>query len=71
MNEIKTNDKVICTDNSGRKTELTIGKTYIVLATDYSDFKFDGTFLIGIKNDRGDITDYGNVRFKTKKKGEN
>lgn len=64
MDEIKSNDEIVCTDNSGRENELTINKVYTVLGTDYSDFQFDGTFLVSIKNDQGDVLDYGGIRFK-------
>lgn len=64
MDEIKSNDEIMCTDNSGRENELTINKVYTVLGTDYSDFQIDGTFLVSIKNDQGDVLDYGGIRFK-------
>lgn len=65
MNKVKINDKVLCINNLGHKNELTVGKVYTVIATDYDDFAIDGTFLICIKNDEGDMIDYGGVRFKT------
>lgn len=70
MSKIKLNDEIVCVENVGRENELTMNKSYTVLDTDYSDFKIDGTFLVSIKNDEGDICDYGGVRFRTiKKKG--
>lgn len=66
MSKIKINDEIVCVENLGRKNELTTNKVYTVLGTDYSDFKIDGTFLVSIRNDEGDICDYGGVRFKTK-----
>lgn len=66
--QFKIGDEIICVENMGRENELTIDKTYTILSIDYSDFKFDGTFLVSIRNDEGDICDYGGVRFKTKKK---
>lgn len=64
MDEIKSNDEIVCTDNSGRENELTMNKVYTVLGTDYSDFQIDGAFLVSIKNDQGDVLDYGGIRFK-------
>lgn len=64
MNEVEINDKVVCVNNSECETELTIGKIYAVIATDYDDFTIDGTFLICVKNDEGDMIDYGGARFK-------
>lgn len=68
MNRINTNDEIVCVDNLGREKELTVNKAYTVLGIDYSDFKFDGTFLVSIRNDEGDVLDYGGRRFKTKNK---
>lgn len=64
-NKVKVNDKVVCVSNSGRETELTVGKVYKVIATNYDDFATDGTFLICVKNDEGDMIDYGGIKFKT------
>lgn len=64
MNEVSINDTVVCKNNSGREMELTVGKEYRVVYTDYRDFLYDGTFLLGVKNDEGDLVDYGGVRFK-------
>lgn len=61
----KVNDKVVCVDNSGRETELTRGKVYTVIATNYDDFAIDGTFLVCVENDEGDMIDYGGVKFET------
>lgn len=65
MNKVKINDKVVCVNNSGHENELTVGKAYTVIATDYDDFMIDGTFLICIRNDEGDMIDYGGAKFKT------
>lgn len=68
MDEIKSNDGIVCIDNSGRENELTMNKVYTVLGTDYSDFQIDGTLLVSIENDEGDILEYGGIRFKPNKK---
>lgn len=65
--QFKIGYEIICVKNMGRENELTINKAYTILNIDYSDLKFDGTYLVSIKNDEGDICDYGGVRFKTKK----
>lgn len=65
--QFKIGDEIFCVENMGRENELTINKAYTILNIDYSDLKFDGTYLVSIKNDEGDICDYGGVRFKNKK----
>lgn len=65
--KLKPNDTVTCVSNSGFENELTVGKSYTVLNVDYDDYPYDGTSLIEIKNDEGDIIDYSNVKFHKKK----
>lgn len=64
MSEVSINDTVVCKNNSGRERELTVGKEYTVAYTDYRDFPYDGTFLLCVKNDEGDLVYYGGIRFK-------
>ena len=50
MSKVKANDEIVCVENLGRKTELTINKAYTVLGVDYSDFKLDGNYISFYEN---------------------
>lgn len=64
---LKTGDRIICRNDinkDGKKTNVTIGKTYEVMGRPFS---FGDSYWATITNDRGEMNDYRCEDFETVK----